>query len=60
MLFHARRKGEGLELNRGEQFDTVASIVGALVGMISVAFVLSRRPALLSWAGWCYQFCWHL
>jgi hypothetical protein len=47
-----------LELSPVEQFDTVASIVGALIGVlvgsISAALVLSRRPYLLSFAGWCY------
>jgi hypothetical protein len=58
MFLRAWRKREELELNRREQFDTVASIVGALIGVlvggVSAALALSGRPSLLPWAGWCY------
>jgi hypothetical protein len=58
MFWHAWQKRDELELNSLEQFDTVASIagslVGVLVGSISVALVLSGVPSAQALAGWCY------
>jgi hypothetical protein len=58
MFFHAWRMRAELELNPLEEFDTVASIAGAgvgvFVGCVSVALVLSGRRSLWAWAGWCY------
>jgi hypothetical protein len=58
MFLHPWRKRGELDLNCGEQFDTVASIVGSLIGVlvgsISVGLALSRRPSMTAFAGWCY------
>jgi hypothetical protein len=55
MFWRAWQMRHELELNRIEQFDTVASItealVGVLVGGVSIALVLS---GLTKFAGWCY------
>jgi hypothetical protein len=58
MFFRAWRKREELDLNRAERFDTVADIVGSLIGVlvgsVSVLLALSGQPRLHLFAGWCY------
>jgi hypothetical protein len=58
MFLHAWRLREVLSLSQLEQFDTVASAVqallGVVVGLVSAIFALVGSSAYVALAGWCY------